>query len=446
MTQARSGGAVRAGWALVTAALVLAVAPLALTGCRLPDVPPHVVLITVDTLRADHVGAYGNPHNTTPGIDRFFRRGTTYLDAVASAPCTVPSVRQMLAGGFDLDPDRPTLAEILQRRNYQTAAVVSQHQFHGHTGRDYARGFDHFDLQLEAEVDRHGLSTRTADQVSDRALAWLAERDRKRPFFLWLHYFDPHDPYQAPAEHRIFGGGNPSRRSGDRRSDLMNERRSPNEPWNQAGYIYDDADVAHLRDLYDAEIRFVDTEVRRVLAFLVKEELVERSVVAFTADHGEWLGENGWWDHCATLRDEEVHVPLMIRNRGVALAGIERESGPVSTLDLLPTLVAAAGIPLPDADYHGVDLAERRTGRAVLAFWQQLALARDAAWKLYLDGGEPLLEPVDPAAAVAEDAATAVASRQRLRSALDRRRPLRRRVFEESQQSLAELQAIGYVE
>ena len=156
---------------------------------REPAFGPHVVLISIDTLRADHVGLYGYARETTPNIDRFFRTGTVFENAMSSAPCTIPSVRQFLSGAFDLRPDRKTLPELLHDHGYTTAAIVSQHQFYRQPVDAYRRGFEHFDIQARDEVDHHGWTARRTKEVSDRAIEWLKENGQRKRFFLWLHYF-----------------------------------------------------------------------------------------------------------------------------------------------------------------------------------------------------------------------------------------------------------------
>jgi arylsulfatase len=416
-------------------------------GCGPRAADSNLVLVSIDTLRADHLGAYGYERDTSPRLDAFFEPGTVFENATSSSPCTIPSVRQLLSGGFDVNEARAPLAEILERRGYATAAVVSQHQFHHALERDYARGFQHFDIQGEGELNHHRMTSRTADQVTDRALAWLAERDPERPFFLWLHYFDPHDPYEPPAAYRLWDRGRRSKRSGDRRTDLRTEKRTPEEPAPTAGYIFSPDDVAHLVDLYDGEIRFTDAEIGRVLDALEEGGLVEESVVAVIADHGEWLGENGLWDHCLTLREPELHVPLLIRSGGGPLAGRPRETRPASTVDLLPTLLGALGVPLPDGDYHGADLRSAPQDRVVFAFWQDLAVARSLEWKL-LAAPEPAelhriaSDPRETRNLLAEEPArNAELTRQ-----LESRRALRGQVARDLEDTLRHLRAIGYVE
>jgi arylsulfatase A-like enzyme len=370
------------------------VALLVVAGCGAPA-PENAVLISVDTLRWDHVGLHGYSRDTTPRIDEFFADATIFENAMSPAPCTLPALAQLLHGSYVLRPDRLSLAEMLRAHGFATAAFVSQHQlrpeWHGggasaELASAAARGFEVFDVQAADEVDVHGMSARTAREVSARALAWLSSV--QEPFFLWLHYFDPHDPYEPPPRFRAFDRNNRSARSGDRRSDLMGERRE-HEPWFEAGWIFDDADAAHLVNLYDGEILFADAQIGRILDALAQRGLLESTTVVFVADHGEWLGEGERWDHCLTLRDAEVRVPFLWSVAGERLAGQGRVATPVSTLDLAPTLLALLGIEHHVDAFDGEDLRDPRAGRSVFSDWRGTTAARRGPWKLIV-GETPL--------------------------------------------------------
>jgi hypothetical protein len=202
----------------------------------------NVVLITVDTLRRDHVGSYGYGRNTTPHVDEFFRNGTTFLNATSPSPCTVPAVLQLLTGVRDFDDRRPRLAETLRDAGFATTAIVSQHHFRtaARPRPAYTRGFDEFDIQEAHERDHHRMTSRDAAEVSDRATAWLNGRTSDAPFFLWLHYFDPHDPYESPEDFRVFPSPAPSL-DGDRRTHLL-------KAMTKAGSSIDAAELLRRRD------------------------------------------------------------------------------------------------------------------------------------------------------------------------------------------------------
>jgi arylsulfatase len=334
--------------------------------CSEPDVGPHVILISIDTMRASHVGLYGYELETTPHIDRFFAGGTVIENATSPAPCTIPADRQYLSGGFDYVEERTVLAELLREHGYATAAVVSQHQFYRALAV-YQRGFEHFDIEDEEEVDVHEGSSRDAREVTDRALTWLDENAHLPKLFLWVHYFDPHDPYEPPSAYRHFDAGSRSQRNGDPRS--YQKAAAPGgrlPPFGDAPLgLFDAEDVAHFVNLYNGEIQYADAEIGRVLDRLEKLGLAGRSIIALLADHGEWLGERERWYHCRTVDDKEVRVPFLLRVNGGPLSERARYKGPASTLDLLPTLAGLLGIEIAGADYHGIDLRHPPENRVV---------------------------------------------------------------------------------
>jgi arylsulfatase len=341
----------------------------------------NVVLISVDTLRWDHLGMYGYARDTTPNLDRVFR-GALFENATSPSPCTLPAVPEFLFGRFVIQPDQRSLAQILADAGYSTAAIVSQHQFHGARpiARAVRRGFRHFDIQAPTHVDHHRMTRQRANVVSNRAIEWLENRGGERPFFLWLHYFDPHDPYDPPERFRVFDEGNRSERTGDRRRYLKSEG-SPLARWQTAGHIFSEEDVEHLVNLYDGEILFTDSEIGRVLDYLEAEGLMTDSLVFVTSDHGEWLGEDDRWDHCQTLHEREVRVPLMALERGRPLVGGASGEGAVSTLDIVPTVLGVLGIDAP-ADLEGTDLRSGSGDREVFSVWKGEAAVRSGGWKL----------------------------------------------------------------
>jgi arylsulfatase len=414
-------------------------------GCGGPaPAGPHVLLVSIDTLRADRLGVYGHARDTSPRIDAFFAAGSVFERAAASAPCTLPSVQQYLAGAFDYSEHRKVLAEHLRDAGWTTAAIVSQQRFyHGLEG--YRRGFDHFDIQARDAVDVHGESARTAREVSDRALAWLAANAGRPRLFLWLHYFDPHDPYEPPPQHRGFDAGNRSRKSGDPRSYQRAARPDASPRQALPGDLFDAEDVAHFRNLYDGEIRFVDAELGRVFDALDAHGLGERTIAVLLSDHGEWLGEEERWYHCLTLRDAEIHVPLLLRVNGGPLRGRARVAEPVSTLDVLPSVLSLLGLPYAEPEYHGVDLGRPPADRAVASLWARQLSLRSRDWTLVSENGSPRLLF---AAADAEPRPNRIAEEPAVRDALARRshpyQALRDAIRPERFQEA--LRAIGYLE
>jgi arylsulfatase len=426
----------------------LAAASLALAAGGCERAPRNAVLLTIDTLRADHVSSYGYARATTPEIDRFFSRGSRFELALSSAPCTIPSVAQILRGSFETEAVEP-IAEHLAAQRYATAAVVSQHQFHRDLDR-YRSGFEHFDIQTPAEVDHHGLSARGAREVSDRALEWLETRPQDRPFFLWLHYFDPHDPYLPPPEHRGFDAGNRSPRSGDRRADLEREKRTPNESARDAGYVFTPEDVAHLVNLYDGEIAYVDAEIGRVLRWLDERGVTQTTAVALTSDHGERLGRENHWDHCASLHDDELRVPLFVRVNGAPLRGRTSMRGPASTLDLAPTLLALlAGHGSASERWPALDLRRIGADRLAIASWRGLLAVRGRDWKLLGPARGDAFALVHPATDPNESS-DQTGSEAKLAASLvreaERASELAQRVERDHAREVEELRALGYLE
>lgn len=351
------------------------------SACGAPEPGPHVVLITVDTLRADRLGIYGYPRETSPRIDGFFAGGSVFEKASSSAPCTIPSVSQYLAGAYDYDDERPVLAEILAAAGWTTAAFVSQHNFHQALAV-YQRGFEHFDIQSPEETNWNGATTRTANEVTDRALAWLEDHRDDERLFLWVHYFDPHDPYLPPEDFHAFHAETASEWDGD----VARHRKQSGA---RDAELFSDDDVAHFRNLYDGEVAFTDAEIGRLLDGLEASGIADRSVVALTADHGESLWERDRWGHCNGLHDEVVRVPLLLRVNGGPVGAHSRVATPTSTLDLLPTLAGLFDLTIAPDAYHGVDLATLSPDRVVAAMWSREISIRDDDWKLVLEKGVP---------------------------------------------------------
>jgi arylsulfatase A-like enzyme len=345
---------------------------------------PDVVLITFDALRADHTSLYGYERNTTPNLKAFFADGTTFENVTSSAPCTVPSVRQMLAGRFD--HQGPRLAEVYAEHGYDTAAIVSQHAFRWTPGlRDYTPGFAHFDIQPQTQQDRYGMTRRNAREVTDRALRWLLDRQPGRHFFLWLHYFEPHDPHSIPDEFKRWQVSESRIKDGDRRRYLHDFGREQGVPWPSAGAGFSREEVEHFISLYDDELLYADHHVHRFLREL--QNRFPDSLVVFSSDHGDHLGEGDRWDHCTTLYEPEIRVPLAIN---VPPDTFPRASiaGAVSTLDIFPTLLGLSGISVDDLQRDGHDLQSSRIDRFAISMFRNDVTIRDAHYKLRMQRGD----------------------------------------------------------
>jgi hypothetical protein len=321
-----------------------------------PCVGCNVVFITVDTLRADRA-------SRMPRTARRFAERGRYPRARTASPCTVPSVRQILTSSYH--GKNPTLSAVLQRAGYATSAVVSQQHLGPGSGHD--EGFSHYDVQGVDEVTAHGMSTRTATDVSDRGVQWLDTHGSAGPFMLWLHYYDPHDPYWPPAAYREGIDVPPDAVGGDRRALQQAAAAEQKTKYYLVDDIFNDAQRRAYRALYDAEVHYVDQEIDRVLAKVEALGLWEKTVVVLTSDHGERLGAEGVWDHCITVADLEVDVPLWIWAPGAQWEGTDQV---VSALDAVPTVLDLLGYASLLPKMGGASLLRPGRDRLIASVWQ----------------------------------------------------------------------------
>ncbi len=319
-----------------------------------PLAGPNIVLICIDTLRADHMSLYGYARPTTPAIDAFAEEARVFDRAYATAPFTTPSVVSMLSGLYPyrhgvrllwqkIDDHTITVADRLGRAGYRTAAVISNLVLTD-AATGLAARFDHYDEAVdEPEPNRPEMLERRASRTTDAAIAWLDEHAGKAsaPFFLWVHYIDPHGPYQPPEDA-------PAR--------FTHDEPAPIDPATIAEYVRD-PDITDGRtyiDRYDEEIAYADREVGRLLAAV--ERLTGRAdtLIVITADHGEYLLDREDYRFCHGYGVDRAvtHIPLVVRHPSIP-AG--REEAPVSIADVAPTLLEVAGATLP-ADLDGRSL------------------------------------------------------------------------------------------
>ncbi len=315
---------------------------------------PNLLLITIDTLRADHVSSYGYRRTTTACLDGVARQGALFETAYAPMPTTGPSHATLftslrpyshgvLTNGVPLDCAEPTLSEVLASSGYETAAVVSSFVLSRQFRWD--RGFGHFDDSFVPKyasvvteswegipVPGRALDQR-ATQATDKAIAWLAGRKESgRPFFLWVHYFDPHTPYDPPA--------------GDLAAFADDDHGDPLR--------------AAVRR-YDGEIHYADREIGRLLRYLDSREEGKNLVLVIAGDHGEALMDHGHVHHGLSLYEEEVRVPLILRYAPRIKPGT-RISEPVELLDVRPTLFDLLGVDARALPTEGRSLVPLLTG------------------------------------------------------------------------------------
>lgn len=279
----------------------------------------NVLLVTIDTLRADRLGVYGYDGARTPRLDRLAREGIRFDQAISPMPMTLPAHTSLMTGldpyqhgvrdnaGFEISPDIVMLAESFAEAGYDTGAFVAAYVLHSRWG--LARGFDHYDdndvhgvedLAGEGQLERRG------DEVIAAAIPWIAQ-ERDTPFFGWVHLYDPHAPYQAP------------------------------EPWFSR----------FAADPYDGEVAYTDTLIEELLAALDRAGLADNTVVVVTADHGEDLRDHGEQGHGLFVYDTTQRIPLLMRLPDGAAAGTVVEEQ-VRLIDVGPTLLETVGLAAPD--------------------------------------------------------------------------------------------------
>lgn len=324
---------------------------------------PNLILIVIDTLRADHLTRYGHYRQTTPVLDHVADEGVVFMQDTSVTAWTLPSVSSLLTGlpptahGVrayeDLLPDQvETVPERLKAVGYHTAFFGVNSLFEA--GRNLQQGFDKY----------FGMDEIPAEELNENVIAWLKDRPKDSPTFLYVHYFDPHCKYIPPMDYRqMYWPPTEAQRTHRRMTPeqwrLMHEcfqlNFNPGEPV---------LDVDYYLAEYDAEIRHQDHAVGMLLERLKTAGLYDSSVLMVTSDHGEEFYDNGGFGHGKVLLEHNLHVPLMIRLPQGAHGGRE-VMGRVSSLDLAPTLLQYAGIK-PTPELLGQDLGPVLRGEATL--------------------------------------------------------------------------------
>ncbi len=375
------------------------------TACTRAPSPPNVVFIVIDTLRADHLGSYGYAKAQTPRFDALARAGTRFSAARAPTSWTLPSVASLLTGRYPTEhgverlqtiihENTVTLPEALKGAGYATAAF-SANVAVVIASAGFAQGFDSFEV-LEVPlapgevsddpiVVRDGTGRRTqaatANTVTDAALAWLGARsDTARPYFMYVHYYDPHTSYAPPREYaERFGVAADDPMVGPGRAMAM---AGPTPPTGR--------NLEKLIALYDAEIAFTDTEVGRLIDGVRADG--SDPLVIVTSDHGEEFGEHGGMQHGRTLFEEVLHVPLIVAGAGTSSGRVIET--PISIVSLPLTIAELARTELP-GPFSVPSLVETLRGGqpAAQPVYAELAWERgahnwtgiDGLWKLVVD-------------------------------------------------------------
>ena len=432
--------------------------------------PRLLLLISVDTLRADQLGAYGSRRGLTPELDAFAAESVVFSAAYAPAALTLPSISSLLTGRYpeelgiltnesSVPESAPTLASELSARGWRTGAVVGNFVLRRSAG--LARGFDLFDDDFPQNEVVRKWPERIAEDATRVILAMLddctVEADAR--CFLWVHYQDPHGPYDPPPELRArFLDAERAAPGGDRRLPVGTDHSGIGAiPAYQ--YLKGHRDVAFYRAGYLAEIAYLDAEIGRLMRALRDRGLFDEALIVFAADHGESLGEAGvWFAHGEHLTDDQVRVPLLVHLPGTPA---QRREDVVSLVDVFPTLLALLGEAPVDPDGVGRDLfAEAAAEQASRPYLATLGGSRTVRYGIIGDGFKFVMsdregvwdgrlhrlgrEDVDLGLAAPQVAAS---MRQQLRAA----RARMKRGAPEAPQALSDadrdrLGALGYVE
>jgi arylsulfatase A-like enzyme len=356
-------------------ALLLLLLPLPACSPPAPPVPEalvppgsNILLLTVDTLRADHLSAYGYDRQTSPNLDRLAAEGVRFDQATVQWPKTGPSFASLFTATYPKDNDIVRqvgiplpcrfrmLAEELRERGYSTHAVVAN----GALAREFLfdQGFDTF-IETWKLAAPDGVDPNGAERVTELATAVLDRLDRSRPYFLWVHYLDPYEPpepwrdrfqddehFDASTQLNVFWEKERNQMYGIGASQVLDGRE----------------DLAFYVARYDAEIAYTDAQIGLLLTAAAERGLLERTLSVFTSDHGESLAEHHYhFDHGRFSFQTCLHVPLVLHYPGVLEPGVER--APVELLDLAPTLLEIAGAQLEEGVWmQGRSLAPRLVG------------------------------------------------------------------------------------
>ncbi|MBN2587459.1 MAG: sulfatase [Candidatus Fermentibacteraceae bacterium] len=310
---------------------------------------PNVVLILIDTLRADHLGCYGYGRDTSPVIDSLAAVGSRFRRVQSQSPWTLPAMTTIMTGlshcshragmwdgvYYGIDPSLPYLPGLLGEDGYETAAFFNVLFMSSDFG--FHRGFDLFDCESSIEE----ITARNARETVDSVVSWLETREDKAPLFLAVHFYDPHltydpePPFDTLFTNRSYGGSFGS--AWGSKDDMLLV--------NSGDMMLDSSDRCNLIDLYDGEIAYTDHQIGRLLRCLRRVGLAGNTLVIITADHGEEFLDHDGVGHGHTLYQELLNVPLVVSGPGIPV-GYE-EDALVGQIDILPSVLVYCGVELP---------------------------------------------------------------------------------------------------
>jgi len=297
--------------------------------------PPNVLVLLLDTLRADRLGCYGNERGLTPNLDALAARGLRFADATSAASWTLPAHASLFTSTYVsqhgvwrdqvLPAGLPTLAEVLRDAGYRTGAFTEGGYLD--TAHGFARGHSHYDSRI-----------RDCEQTFARAAEWIEER--RTPWYAFVHTYQVHSPHDPPPAQR-------ERFVRSYAGDLPESVQTPDYQWGRKSPPPSEADARYVEDLYDAEVAYLDKRIGAFLARLEDAGALEDTLILVTSDHGEEFFEHGASNHGHSLYQEQLHVPLLLAWPGHVEGGRVAKH-PVHAVDVAPTLAQAAGAPIPE--------------------------------------------------------------------------------------------------
>jgi choline-sulfatase len=394
--------------------------------------PLNIVVVTIDTLRPDHLHCYGYPNIETPASDQLAQQGALFEDAVAQAPLTPPSHASIFTGqyptvhgvrntgGFVLPSSARPLARILQEQGWDTAAFVSSAVLKKVMG--FNNGFAVYDDQMPRQGSAEEVSEdpeRPGAETVDRALQWLNAQSGK-PYFLWVHLYDPHMPYHPPGEFKLKYKDRP----------------------------------------YDGEIAYADQQLGRLLEAVRKKSLADQTIIAVLSDHGESLGEHGEYSHGVFLYDSTLRIAFLMAGPGIP-AGI-RVKQQVRSIDFLPTVITLLGGGAP-ANVQGLSLTPTFSGKSVATDisyeetlypkiamgWAELRGMRTSHW-MYIRAPKPelydrTLDPAESINVIAQHPAEVQKFEAQLKNAIGKEGSEKVQTKMVDQRLMAQMRSLGYL-